>query len=165
MQHIKSILFITCMVFLLFSCKEKAKKAKAYHDYIIKATAIVTDSVIDYADAIHSGNRTNSLEVTENYLSLILRTIDNVNAKNNFEGDSSLRISSIGLLGFYKGYIQQNFIPYFSTLPADSLSENEILIADSLHRKMMDDEVQYWNNFNNAEKDFSNTYDLMSLEE
>lgn len=150
---------------MLFSCKEKAKRAKVYHDAIVKATAIVTDSVIDYADAIHSGNRTNGLVVTENYLSLILRTMDSVNAKNNFEGDSALRVSSLGLLGFYKGYIQQNFIPYFSTLSTDSLSENEILIADSLHRKMMDDEVQYWNNFNNAEKDFSNTYDLMSLEE
>lgn len=165
MYRIKSIFIITCMVFMLFSCKEKAKRAKVYHDAIVKATAIVTDSVIDYADAIHSGNRTNGLVVTENYLSLILRTMDSVNAKNNFEGDSALRVSSLGLLGFYKGYIQQNFIPYFSTLSTDSLSENEILIADSLHRKMMDDEVQYWNNFNNAEKDFSNTYDLMSLEE
>ncbi|HRN93766.1 MAG: hypothetical protein M9931_05640 [Chitinophagales bacterium] len=165
MYRIKSIFIITCMVFMLFSCKEKAERAKVYHDAIVKATAIVTDSVIDYADVIHSGNRTNSLVVTENYLSLILRTMDSVNAKNNFEGDSALRVSSLGLLGFYKDYIRQNFIPYFSTLSADSLNENELLIADSLHRKMMDDEVQYWNNFNNAEKDFSNTYDLMSLEE
>ena len=165
MIRIKSIFVITCTVFLLFSCKENAKKAKVYHDAIVKSTAIVTDSVIDYADAIHSGSLSISSEVTQKYISLISKTIDSVSFKGNFEGDSSLRTTSVGLLRFYETYINQNFVPYFNSLVSDSLGEEQIAIADSLHRKMMDEEVQYWNSFNNAEKKFSDTYDLMSLEE
>jgi hypothetical protein len=164
MFRIKSIFVITSLVFILFSCRDKAKRAKIYHDAIVQLTAVVTDSVIDYADAIHSGSKTVSIAVTDNYLNLIKRTIDSVNIKGNFEGDSSLRVSSVGLLSFYQNYITQNFTPYFNSLLNDSLSEPQINIADSLHRKMMDDEVQFWNNFNNAEKKFSDTYDLMSLE-
>lgn len=164
MFRTKSIFVITSLSFILLSCREKAKKAKIYHDSIVQLTAVVTDSVIDYADAIHSGYKPLSIDVTNTYLNLIKRTIDSVNSKGSFEGDSSLSVSSIGLLSFYQNYITQNFKPFFYSIQKDSLSESEILIADSLHRKMMDDEVQYWNNFNNAEKKFSDTYDLMSLE-
>jgi hypothetical protein len=164
MFRLKSIFVITSLIFILFSCRDKAKKAKVYHDYIVQLTAVVTDSVIDYADAIHSGSKTVGIAVTNNYLNLIQRTIDSVNTKGNFEGDSSLRVSSVGLLLFYQNYISQNFTPYFNSLSSDSLSESQLNVADSLHRKMMDDEVQHWSNFNNAEKKFSDTYDLMSLE-
>lgn len=164
MIRLKSIFLITFLLISLASCKERAKRAKVYHDDIVKATAVVTDSVIDYADAVHSGDKLIALDVSENYLALILRTIGSINHKGNFEGDSSLRSSSANLMHFYKDFIQQNFVPFFNEISNDTLSESEVMLADSLHRKMMDDEAGYWENFNAAEKKFKNTYDLMCLE-
>jgi hypothetical protein len=160
----KSILVITGVSLLFLACKEKSKRAKIHHDTILQLTEIVADSVIDYADAIRSGNRSLSIQVTENYLHLISRTIDSIENKNNFEGDTSLCSTSIALLKFYQGFITENFVPYFNSLANDSLTEQQLMIADSLHRKMMDEEAVYWSHFNNAEKKFSNKYDLSSIE-
>jgi hypothetical protein len=150
---------------VLNSCTEKAKRAKLYHDEIAIKTALVIDSVIDYGDAIHSGNRQIGLAVSEQYLNLISRTIERVYQQGDFESDTTLRTSAECLLQFYKGYISTNFVPYFNSFENDSLDEFQIAITDSLHRKMMEGEVPHWSNFNNAEKKFSDKYDISSVKE
>jgi len=165
MNRLQSILVIMLLFAVLNSCTEKAKRAKVYHDEIAIKTAVVIDSVIDYGDAIHSGSRQIGLGVSEQYLSLVDRTIEKVNQQGDFDEDTTLRTSSIGLLQFYKGYITSNFVPYFNSFENDSLNEFQISISDSLHRKMMEGEVPHWSNFNNAEKKFSDKYDISSVKE
>jgi len=165
MNRSQSILVIMLLFAVLNSCTEKARRAKVYHDEIAIKTAVVIDSVIDYGDAIHSGSRQIGLNVSEQYLSLVDRTIEKVNQQGDFDEDTTLRTSSIGLLQFYKGYITSNFVPYFNSFENDSLNEFQIAITDSLHRKMMEGEVPHWSNFNNAEKKFSDKYDISSVKE
>lgn len=165
MKRLQSILVITLFLLLLASCRDKARRAKVYHDDIAVKTAVVIDSVIDYGDAIHSANKQESIHATQQYLSLIQRTHEKVQQAGNFGNDSSLRSSAIALLQFYQTYISENFVPYFNTLTTDSLNENQITEVDSLHRRMMELEVPNWSNYNNAEKKFSDKYDIMSVME
>ncbi len=165
MNRSQSILVIMLLFAVLNSCTEKAKRAKVYHDEIAIKTAVVIDSVIDYGDAVHSSSRQVGLSVSEQYLNLIGRTIEKVNQQGDFDADTILKSSSVDLLQFYKNYISSNFVPYFNSFENDSLDEFQIAITDSLHRKMMEEEVPHWSNFNNAEKKFSDKYDISSVKE
>ncbi len=160
MIRLQSILVISLILLALASCKERAKRAKVYHDIIAVNTALVIDSVIEFGDAVHSGYKSSSLDATEQYLNLINRTLTTVDRQGDFEKDASLRETASGLLRFYKGYVEGNFIPYFNSLENDSLNEFQILVADSLHRKMMEEEVPHWSAYNNAEKKFSDKFDI-----
>jgi hypothetical protein len=130
MNRSQSILVIMLLFAVLNSCTEKARRAKVYHDEIAIKTAVVIDSVIDYGDAIHSGSRQIGLNVSEQYLSLVDRTIEKVNQQGDFDEDTTLRTSSIGLLQFYTGYITSNFVPYFNSFENDSLNEFSIEWVD-----------------------------------
>ncbi|MDW8273260.1 MAG: hypothetical protein RMJ53_03410 [Chitinophagales bacterium] len=160
----KSTLFITCIFLALAACKEKAKKAKSYYDSTLKHTTSVTDSILELADVLRSGNK----PATKNFLNHHLNTIDSSQAHihnlGSFEGDTSLNSATLALLQFYKNYLLNHIKPFYDSIPNDSLTREQIEIADSLHRKMLDDEAEYWDNFNNSAKKFSDKYDLNSLQ-
>jgi|APTNR8051073442_1049403.scaffolds.fasta_scaffold36638_2 hypothetical protein len=165
MNRLQSIFVIMLLVTALGSCSEKAKRAKVYHNEIFIKTSVVIDSVIDYSDAVHSGSRQVGLAVSTNYLNLIAKTTESVIAKGDFDADSTLKVAAVNLLHFYGQYVSATFVPYFQSFENDSLNEFQLAVADSLLRKMMDEEVPHWSNFNNEGKKFSDRYDISSVKE
>jgi hypothetical protein len=126
-------------------------------------TAIVVDSVLDYGDALRTYKKQVIAEVTTAYLCNIRYHCSNVQAMKDFDGDASLRNASVKLLTYYNSYLEGKVNPYVSTLQGDSLDEYQVQVIDSLYQEFFESEKPYWQEYNSAEKAFSERYDILSV--
>jgi hypothetical protein len=163
MRFIQSILIITLISCGFYSCKDKAKRAKLYHENIGMQTARVIDSVLDYGDALRSYKKEVITSVTSAYLCNIRYHCSNVQAMEDFEGDPQLRNASVKLLTYYNTYLDGKVSPYVSGLVADTLDEHQMQVIDSLYMEFFENEKPFWQEYNSAEKAFSEKYDILSV--
>lgn len=142
------------IVLLLNGCNLKAKRAKQYHDDMLRNVQAVIDSSLEFGDALQSHHKTNAMDGYGQYADLVGKTILKVQNQGNFEGDSTLEHYSLELLGFYKATLERQFKPMLTAVKGDEFSEEEAHIVDSLYENLTMNESQYWERFNWAEKKF-----------
>lgn len=164
-MKVKPVLFSAlAAILLLTACNMKAKKAKAYHDDLLHSVQVVIDSSLEYGDAVQSHDKDKVLKAQQQYSSLVDRTIAKINDAGNFEGDTSLKYYSLELMSLYRNTLDKDFTPFLKSVAANSFTEQEGLVADSLYTQLTMKENNYWERFDWAEKKFSKQYELNKLE-
>lgn len=164
-MKIPYVLFIVCaFALLLEACNLKAKRARQYHDEMLRSVQVVIDSSLEYGDAIQSHLKDHALSGYEQYDGLVNKTITKVQNAGNFENDSTLQKYSMELLNFYKASLEREFKPTLDAIKANEMSEDETHLVDSLFENFTLNESQYWDRFNWAEKKFYKDNQLESTE-
>ena len=136
------------------SCNLKAKRARQYHDDVLRSVQVVIDSSLEFGDAIQSHQKDHALGGYEQYDALVNKTITKIEGAGNFEGDSTLHRYSLELLNFYKGTLERELKPVLTALKANEMDPDETHLVDSLYENFTINESQYWDRFNWAEKKF-----------
>lgn len=160
-----SVLFSVCFLALCFtSCNSKAKRAKIYHDQLLQSVQRVIDHSLDYSDGIQSYEKNKALKAHTDYLTLVNKTLDQVQANENFGEDTVLQHHAVELLMFYKNALEQDFQPLLTSVSSEIFSEEERLATDSIYAKMTMMENQYWARFDWAEKKFYKENEISTAE-
>lgn len=161
----KVVLFTACMlIFSLSGCHVKAKRAKEYHDKMLRSVQTVIDQSLDYGDGIQSYEKSKAKQAQEKYTGLVQQTLITINAMKDFEGDTTLITYSKELLEFYNHTLKNNMQPFLNSVKEEAFSPEEMQVADSLMTDLNMTESRYWERFNWAEKKFYKEQEIARVE-
>jgi hypothetical protein len=154
MKKQRVLFSVLAFTVLLWGCHLKEKRARQYHDDMLRSVQVVIDSSLEYGDALQSHQKTRAMNAYAQYAALVNKSLQKVQTQGNFEGDTTLLHYSLELLGFYKAALDAQFKPALAGIKAEAFTDDEAHDVDSLYENLTMNESQYWDRFNWAEKKF-----------
>ena len=159
------LFFVLCLLLLVGGCVQKPKRAKTYHEQVLRTIQAVIDSSLDFGDAVQSYNKTKAVQGFEQYANLVNQSITKVKSAGAFDDDTTLQHGALDMLLFYQTTLETGFKPLVQSIQSDEFTPEQKATADSLYTQLTMNESRYWQRFSRDEKRFDQKFELDSSSE